>query len=69
MNAYPGTEFYDKIKDRITAEDWQEFDNYTPLVKLDKITQKRLLELKDKAFKEYYFRFSWIIKHGWRLFI
>lgn len=64
VNAYPGTGFYKKIKDRITAKDWEDFDNYTSIIRLDNIPQKKLMELKEKAFREYYFRLGWLLKNG-----
>ena len=59
---YPGTKFYDDIKDQITETDWEKFDIYTPTFTHPNFTHKRLQKLKEKAFFEYYFRPTWIWK-------
>jgi len=56
---YPGTGLYSMLKDDIDEPDWEKFDIYTPVFRHRNLSKKRLLELKEKAFVEYYFRSSW----------
>lgn len=57
---YPGTKFYDQVKNDIINEDWEKYTAYIPLLKSDKFTSEELLKLKESAFKEYYLRWKWI---------
>jgi radical SAM superfamily enzyme YgiQ (UPF0313 family) len=59
---YPGTQFYEKVKDLIYETNWENFDAYTPTFKLKNISAKDLLQLKTKAHVNYYFRFKWLWK-------
>ena len=60
---YPGTGFYEEMKDRIIEPDFEKFDAYTPTFKHDNLSSEQLLELKDFAFRSYYFRPAWMIKY------
>lgn len=67
MTPFPGTKFYDEIKDRITTDDWSRFTEYEPVIKLDGIDDDRLRHLRDFAYRRYYLRPAWALKHGWKL--
>ena len=62
FTPFPGTEYFEKIKDQLEEKDWEKFDCYTPVIKHKNITNKRLLELKEKAFLNYYYRPAWALK-------
>ncbi len=64
MTPYPGTKFWDQIEPRITTKDWKKYTTYEPVVKLDHLTNEDLLEFKQKAYREFYFRPSWFLTHG-----
>jgi len=59
---YPGTSFYNEVKDLIFEKDWEKFDAYTPVFKLNNLTSEELLKLKEFAHVSYYFRFRWLLK-------
>ena len=61
---YPGTGFYEEMKDRIFEQDFEQFDAYTPVFKHDNLSPQQLLELKDLAFRSYYFRPAWMLKYA-----
>ena len=63
MTPYPGTKYFDEIKDRITDFDWKKYTTHHPVVKLDHVTHDQVLEFKNRAYREYYFRPSWIQKN------
>lgn len=66
MTPYPGSVFYEKIKDKIYEEDFEKFTSTNPVFEVEGITKKELLELIEKAYVSYYFRPAWILRHGWR---
>lgn len=57
---FPGTEYFEKVKNDIIEDDWQKLDCYTPVLKHKNLTREQLLMLKDKAFTSYYFRPAYI---------
>lgn len=59
---YPGTCFFDEVKDLIFEKDWEKFDAYTPVFKLKNLTSNELLKLKEYAHVSYYFRPKKIFK-------
>jgi len=62
LTPYPGTKFYEKVKDRVFETDWTKFNSYTPVFRIDGITPQQLLKLKEKAFVRFYFRPAYILK-------
>lgn len=60
---YPGTKYYDELKSKglIIESDFEKFDSYNIVFKHDNLTKEQLLELKEYAFKRYYFRISYLI--------
>lgn len=59
---YPGTGFYDEVKDLIFETNWEKYDAYTPIFKLKNLTAVELLHYKEFAHVSYYFRPKWLIK-------
>lgn len=60
---FPGTEFFEEVKDKIFETDWTKFDSFTPVFKHENLTSEQLLKLKEKAFVEYYFRPKYALKY------
>lgn len=60
---FPGTEFYEEVKDKIFETDWTKFNSFTPVFKHENLTSEQLLKLKEKAFVEYYFRPKYALKY------
>ncbi len=67
MTPYPGTKFFEEIKDRIVDHDWKKYTTHHPVVKLDHLTAQEVLEFKNKAYREYYLRPSWIAKNAFKV--
>lgn len=67
MTPYPGTKFFTQISDRIQNFDWKLYTTHHPVVKLDHVTHDQVLEFKNRAYREYYFRPSWMAKYGFKL--
>lgn len=63
---FPGTEFYEQVKDKIYA-DWDSFNSFTPTFKHKNLSEKELLELKELAYLQYYFRLSYLFKYFKRM--
>lgn len=59
---FPGTEYFEKVKNDIVEKDWQKLDCYTPVLKHKNLTKEQLLALKDKAFVSYYYRPRYFMK-------
>ncbi|MCM8786995.1 MAG: B12-binding domain-containing radical SAM protein [Candidatus Omnitrophica bacterium] len=57
---YPGTKFYEEIKDKIFEKDWEKFDEYHPVFRHESLSFKELMSLKEKAWVSYYFRPKYI---------
>lgn len=64
MTPYPGTEYYEEVKDRILTEDWKKYTTYQPVMRLDHVTGQEVLRFKQKAYREYYFSPEWLLKNG-----
>jgi len=62
FTPFPGTRYFESIKEQIEEKDWEKFDCYTPVFKHKNITNNRLLELKEMAFLSYYYRPAWALK-------
>jgi len=65
---YPGTAFFEKMKDKIKSFDWGNYktlsgftDSELPFLP-EGITDKRLKKLQKMAFKRFYFRPSYLLK-------
>lgn len=63
---YPGTTFYEKIKDRIYEKDFEKYTTTNPIFEIDGLSGEELLRLLEKAYVSYYFRPAWLLKHAWR---
>lgn len=69
MTPYPGTKYYDEIKDRIVDTDWKHYTTHHPVLKLDHVTSDQVLSYKNRAYKEYYLRPSWMLKNAWKFLV
>lgn len=57
---FPGTAFYESLKDRIVETDWQRFDCYTPTFRHEHLSPEQILRLKEWAYLSYYYRPAWL---------
>lgn len=69
MTPYPGTKFFDQIKDRIVDFDWKKYTTNASVVRLDHVTREQVMQFKNKAYREYYLRPSWVLKNAASVFI
>lgn len=56
VTPYPGTRLWDRVKDRLSTEDWRKFWGGEPTFKLPNIQAGRLKKLFWKAYRAYYMR-------------
>ena len=64
VTPYPGTEFFEQIRDKIADFDFSRYTVYTPLLKYDHLTAERMSELLEKCFRQYYFRWDYFRENG-----
>lgn len=62
FTPFPGTEYYDSIKEDIYEKEWEKFDCYTPVFKHKNLTRETILKLKETAFVSYYYRPAWAVR-------
>ena len=59
----PGTEFYDRIKDKIFTNNYDLYDNFHPVFNHKNISNKDLIQYQKKALTSYYLRPKYIYSH------
>jgi radical SAM superfamily enzyme YgiQ (UPF0313 family) len=64
---FPGTAFYESLKDRIFEPNWERFDCYTPTFRHDHLAPEQIQRLKEWAFCSYYYRPAWLFAAARRL--
>ncbi len=60
VTPYPGTEFFETIKDRIADFDFSRYTVYTPLLKYEHLSTERVAELHSRCFRRFYFRWQYL---------
>ncbi|MEA1950890.1 MAG: hypothetical protein U9N87_05865, partial [Planctomycetota bacterium] len=60
VTPYPGTDFFEQIKEKISDFDFSHYDVYTPVLKYDNLSAQRIGELHGKCFRHYYFRWPYL---------
>lgn len=60
ITPYPGTEFFEQVKDQIADFDFSHYDVYTPVMKYEHLSTERVAELHAKCFRHYYFRWPYL---------
>ncbi len=60
VTPYPGTEFFEQMRDRLQEIDYSRFSVYTPMLKYDHLTPERVEWLLAKCFRRYYFRWQYL---------
>ena len=59
---YPGTPIFEEYKDKIDAVNYEEYDQYNLIYKHEILDKKRVRFYLEKAYENFYLRFSWIKK-------
>ena len=60
MTPYPGTAFYERMRPQIEDADLSHYTVYTPVLKYQHLTRRRMEELVAKCFHRYYFRWAYV---------
>jgi len=60
---YPGTPVFSEYKDKITVENYDEFDQYHLVYKHDLFSKKNIRYYLSKAYSSYYLRINWLFKY------
>ncbi len=69
VTPYPGTEFFEQVKDQIFENDWTRFTSYTPVMHHKHVSPQELERLKEEAFVRFYFRPAYILKFLQRMLL
>jgi radical SAM superfamily enzyme YgiQ (UPF0313 family) len=60
VTPYPGTEFFEEIREQIADFDFSRYTVYTPVLKYKHLTAEQMEELHAKCFRRYYFRWQYL---------
>ena len=60
VTPYPGTEFFEEVKDQIADFDYSHYTVYRPVLKYKHLTAARVAELHAKCFNHFYFRWEYL---------
>jgi anaerobic magnesium-protoporphyrin IX monomethyl ester cyclase len=60
VTPYPGTEFFQIVKEQIANFDFTQYNVYTPVMKYQNLTPQQVSQLHAKCFTSYYFRTRWL---------
>ena len=60
VTPYPGTAFYERMKPQIEDADLSHYTVYTPVLKYQHLTRRRMEQLVAKCFHRYYFRWAYM---------
>ena len=56
---FPGTDYYDMVKDQLLTDDYERMDCFTPVVRHPQLSPAELERLKERAYVSYYYRPKW----------
>jgi anaerobic magnesium-protoporphyrin IX monomethyl ester cyclase len=60
VTPYPGTEFFEQVKDQIADFDFSRYTVYTPVLKYKHLTSAQMAELHARCFRQFYFRWRYL---------
>jgi len=60
VTPYPGTPFFEQVRERIGEFDFSRYDVYTPVLECDHLSRAQVAELHAKCFRHYYFRWQYL---------
>ena len=64
VTPYPGTEFFNDVKDQIADFDFTKYNVYTPVMKYKNITAEQVQYWHAKCFMRYFFRWEWLTSNA-----
>lgn len=56
---YPGTRFFEDVKDRLLSHDWRQLDQYTPVLKSEHFSPDDLRQVMGEGYRGFYLRRDW----------
>lgn len=60
VTPYPGTQYYDAMRERIADADFSRYTVYGPVLRYEHLTRERMSELLGKCFRRFYFRWRYL---------
>tara|TARA_B100000965_G_scaffold228829_1_gene191583 strand:- start:2348 stop:3661 length:1314 start_codon:yes stop_codon:yes gene_type:complete len=60
---YPGTPIFEKFKDKLITNNFQNFDQYTLVYKHNLFSKNEIKKFLEKCYTSYYFRIKWLFKY------
>ncbi len=67
VTPYPGTGFYEEVKDQIADHDYSKYSVYQPVMKYENLTAEQVAEMHGKCFAKFYFRARYVKENGLQL--
>ena len=64
VTPYPGTEFFQHVKDQIADFDFTKYNVYTPVMKYKNLTPEQVQFWHAKCFMRYFFRWEWLTSNA-----
>ena len=64
VTPYPGTEFFNQVRDDIASFDFTNYSVYTPVMKYRHLSTGQVAELHARSFIGYYFRTRWLAENA-----
>lgn len=64
VTPYPGTEFFQQVREDVASFDFTRYSVYTPVMKYRHLTPERVAELHARSFIGYYFRSRWFVENA-----
>lgn len=62
MTPYPGTPFYEDMKQKIVDHNFEHYDIHTLVFRHDNFTSEELIDIKNYCYNSYYIRPRWTLK-------
>lgn len=60
VTPYPGTEFFEQVKQQIASFDYTKYTVYTPVMKYQHLTSENVARLHARCFTSYFFRWDYL---------
>lgn len=64
VTPYPGTEFFNQVRDDVASFDFTKYSVYTPVMKYRHLSAQQVAELHASSFIGYYFRSRWFAENA-----
>lgn len=64
VTPYPGTEFFNEVRDQIANFDYSKYSVYEPVMKYENLSAAQVAELHARCFGKYYFRSRYLVENA-----